>query len=146
MIVFDLRCANGHTFEGWFQDRSAYRRQQRDGLIVCPVCNESRVEQLLSTFAIKSACPSEKTDGVDSGQPPAEPDPLAVTAKMAEIVEKHFDDVGSAFAKEALKIHYGISEPRNIRGKSSREEEKMLDKEGVPYFKVPLPSRPDSEG
>ena len=32
-----------------------------------------------------------------------------------EFVEKNFDDVGCDFAKEALKIHYGATEPRNIR-------------------------------
>jgi hypothetical protein len=145
MIVFDLQCANGHTFEGWFEDRAAYQRQRKNGLIACPVCNDSRVEQLLSTFAIKSASSSEKPIDPEAGQPPPPLDPLAVAAKMAEVVEKHFDDVGCEFAKEALKIHYGVSEPRNIRGKSSREEEKVLEKEGVRYFKLPLPSRPDSE-
>jgi hypothetical protein len=60
-------------------------------------------------------------------------------------VHKNFDDVGSEFAKEALKIHYGVAEPRNIRGVSTPEEEKTLDKEGIEYFKIPMPSSPDTE-
>jgi len=44
-------------------------------------------------------------------------------------------------------MHYGVSEPRNIRGVSTKEEEKLLTKEGIQFFKLPvaLPADPDSE-
>jgi len=29
MIAYDLQCTNGHTFEGWFEDRKAYLSQQK---------------------------------------------------------------------------------------------------------------------
>jgi len=54
-------------------------------------------------------------------------------------VQKNFDDVGCNFAQEALKIHYGAVEPRNIRGVSTKEEEKTLKEEGIEFFKVPMP-------
>ena len=41
-------------------------------------------------------------------------------------------------SKEALKIHYGASEARNIRGSSTAQEEEMLKKEGVPFAKIPV--------
>ena len=55
--------------------------------------------------------------------------------------------MGPQFAKEALKIHYGASEARNIRGVSTSEEEKMLQEEGVDFFKVgtPQPAPAESE-
>ena len=65
--------------------------------------------------------------------------------KLAEYVENTFDDVGCDFAKEALKIHYGAQEPRNIRGVSTDEEEKPLKKEGIQFFKFPTPPPPDTE-
>ena len=46
--------------------------------------------------------------------------------------------MGSSFSKEALKMHYGVEEYRNIRGSTTKEEEKVLDKEGVPVLKVPI--------
>ena len=49
------------------------------------------------------------------------------------------------FAKEALKIHYGVKEPRNIRGISTKEEEKMLKKEGIEFMKIPMPERPEGQ-
>ncbi|MGD2269532.1 MAG: DUF1178 family protein [Desulfobacterales bacterium] len=42
-------------------------------------------------------------------------------------------------------MHYGVTEPKNIRGFSSVEEEKALKKEGVEFFKLPLPTTPDTD-
>jgi hypothetical protein len=42
-------------------------------------------------------------------------------------------------------MHYGVAEPRNIRGVSTHEEEKLLKEEGVQFVKIPLPASPDSE-
>ena len=58
---------------------------------------------------------------------------------------KNFDDVGCNFAGEALKIHYGVSEPRNIMGVSTEKEEKTLEKEGIKVFKIPVPISPDTD-
>jgi hypothetical protein len=44
-----------------------------------------------------------------------------------------------------LKIHYGVTEARNIRGVSTQEEEKTLKEEGVRFFKVPMPEMPDTD-
>ena len=140
MIAYDLQCTNGHSFEGWFEDRKAYLDQKKKGLITCPVCNDTAVDNLPSTFAIKSSQPL-KPNTLSS-----EELALAKIGKEAiEFVEKNFDDVGCDFAKEALKIHYGATEPRNIRGVSTKEEEKTLKEEGIQFFKIPMPATPDTE-
>jgi hypothetical protein len=43
MIVFDLTCAQGHVFEGWFRDSAAFEAQKTDGDIVCPVCADCQI-------------------------------------------------------------------------------------------------------
>ncbi|CAB1080055.1 hypothetical protein JY97_08150 [Alkalispirochaeta odontotermitis] len=140
MIAYDLQCASGHTFEGWFEDRKAYLNQQKKKLIACPVCNETSVDIVPSTFAIKSV-PQSKPNPA-----PAEIEALQKISEQAvDFVEKNFDNVGCDFAKEALKIHYGASEPRNIRGVSTKEEEKTLKDEGVQFFKIPMPAPPDTD-
>jgi hypothetical protein len=53
--------------------------------------------------------------------------------------------VGCDFAKEALKMHYGAAEPRNITGVSTKEEEKTLNEEGIQFFKIPMPIAPDTD-
>jgi hypothetical protein len=130
MIVFDLKCNNGHRFEGWFKDSSTYDHQSRKKLIACPICEDVEVCKIPSTFGIKSS-PSDNTLS------PKVNEMEIVGKKLAEFVEKNFDDVGCEFTKEALKIHYGVVEPRNIRGVSTEQEEKVLKEEGVKFFKIP---------
>ncbi len=137
MIAFDLQCANGHTFEGWFEDADAYEAQREKGLINCPVCNDVSIARIPSTFAIKNR-PSSPAGEIPDHQVAL----MALNKKVSEYVEKNFDDVGANFASEALKIHYGVAEPRNIRGVSSEAEEKTLRKEGVEFFKIPVAASP----
>ncbi len=138
MIAYDLQCADGHRFEGWFEDAQAYEDQKAKGLISCPVCNAASVARIPSTFAIKS---SQSAKEVSDQQA----DLVAIGQKIVEFVENNFDDVGCDFAKEALKIHYGAAEPRNIRGISTKEEEETLQNEGVQFFKFPKPEPLDTD-
>ena len=59
--------------------------------------------------------------------------------EVVNYVRENFEDVGPRFATEALKIHHGAAERRNIKGSASEEEEKILKDEGVSFFKLPLP-------
>ncbi|MCP4023554.1 MAG: DUF1178 family protein [Desulfobacteraceae bacterium] len=136
MIVFDLECLNGHTFEGWFDDRQDLETQQEQGILRCPVCETTSVVQILSPVAIKKSSSSPNPTTQNALQ--ASQEVMAeLTEKVVDYVEKNFEDVGSDFAKEALKMHYGSEEFRNIKGTTTKEEDKVLDKEGVPVFKLP---------
>ncbi|MEW5909768.1 MAG: DUF1178 family protein [Thermodesulfobacteriota bacterium] len=130
MIVFDLKCKNGHRFEGWFEDNGSFENQRRKKLIACPICDDVEVCKVPSVFGIK-------TSTVNSPLPPKVNEMEILGKKLYEFVEKNFDDVGCEFTKEALKIHYGATEPRNIRGVSTEQEEKVLKEEGVKFFKIP---------
>jgi hypothetical protein len=138
MIAYDLICQKGHTFEGWFEDARAYEKQKKKGLLTCPICNDAGVSRRPSTFAIKSRPAAEvpRPNGVDL---------KTLGRQIYDFVDKNFDNVGSDFAKEALKIHYGAAEPRNIRGVSTKQEEKTLKEEGVEFVKLPLPAQPEED-
>jgi hypothetical protein len=41
MILFDLRCSNGHDFEAWFRDGATYDRQAAAGEINCAICGST---------------------------------------------------------------------------------------------------------
>lgn len=138
MIAYDMQCKDGHSFEGWFEDEKSYLEQQKKGLIACPVCNDTQVARIPSAFAIKSSRPA-------AAGKLRQKDLAKIGQKIVDYVEKNFEDVGCNFAKEALKIHYGVTEPKNIRGFSSVEEEKTLKEEGVEFFKLPLPTTPDTD-
>jgi len=132
MIAYDLQCSQGHCFEGWFEDEKAYLEQKKQQLVTCPLCDETGVTRVPSAFAIKSSRPGVPVDARQT-------ELAQLGQQMVQFVEKNFDDVGNDFAKEALKMHYGVAEPRNIRGLSSKEEEKQLKEEGIEFFKFPLP-------
>jgi hypothetical protein len=133
MIVFDLLCIQGHKFEGWFNDGNAFEEQKAGGLLTCPVCNVADISKIPTAFSIKSSH-SENSPAIPQKE-------LAELEKtLTAFIDKNFDNVGSRFATEALKIHYGISEPRNIRGTSTQEEEKTLKAEGIEFIKIPVVS------
>lgn len=140
MIAFDLQCANGHVFEGWFEDGVSFEMQKKKGLLTCPICDDVSVNKIPSTFGImmesfprssrhqKNEIANNQTVLADASR------------EMVEFVENNFDDVGCDFTKEALKIHYGVTKPRNIKGVSTKKEEKMLKEEGVQFFRLPVPA------
>ncbi len=144
MIVFDLQCSKGHMFEGWFEDNKAYESQKKRDLVTCPVCDDKDVSKIPSTFGmVKSSQNSpQKIKNDDQNHAMAFAD---LNKKMVEYVKKNFDDVGGEFTKEALKIHYGVTEPRNIRGVSTKDEENVLKEEGVQVFKIPMPPEPETD-
>ena len=48
MIIFDLDCAHGHRFEGWFASAEEFDRQREPRWSRCPVCDDAHVERLPS--------------------------------------------------------------------------------------------------
>ncbi len=132
MIAYDLICSNGHLFECWFKDSASFEEQQSAGIINCPVCDDTRVVKTFSPFMIK------KNDGErKKGEGVA----LQALQLIHEYVDKHFEDVGAKFADEAIRIHNGEAERRNIRGTATTEEEVILKEEGVQFLKVPIVKR-----
>ena len=138
MIAYDLICSNGHTFECWFKDSDSFLKQQSSGVIDCPVCNDHRVERALSPFAIRRNGEKKKEKEL------TEVNPRQVLKSIRDYVEKHFEDVGLDFTKEALKIHYGESKQRNIRGTATAEQENLLKEEGIQFLKIPIIKRLDN--
>lgn len=108
----------------------------KKGLVSCPVCGGSQVRRVPSSFGIA------KSRGVTDQEKAAQ----LLGRSLKRYIQENFEDVGPQFAKEALKIHYGASEARNIRGVSTDEEEKMLQEEGVDFFKLGAPSPPRPKG
>jgi hypothetical protein len=137
MIAFDLICSNGHIFECWFRDSASYEQQKSSCIINCPICTDSDVEKVFSPFAIKKNEEKRKKE--------ANPDnPYRVLRLIQDYLDKHFEDVGTEFTKQALKIHWGEAEERNIKGIATPDQEALLKEEGVPFIKVPILKRLDS--
>ena len=132
MIVFDLQCAQGHGFEGWFDSGDAFERQLASDLVRCPVCDVASVTRVPSARVSVSkgdaAAPSAAE--VVAGLPPD------VLKKLREAV-RGTEDVGRRFPEEARKIHYEEVPQRAIRGTATADEAKELADEGVDFAPIP---------
>lgn len=142
MIVYDLICQCGLISEGWFHDRQEYADQHAAGLLTCPHCDGNMVHKVLSPVSVRTASspPAKENQTDDPGTTPVVGRADFLRALRSH-VEKNFEDVGVALAAEALKMHYGVSESRNIRGVVTEREDRLLQKEGIELIRIMLPSK-----
>lgn len=134
MIIFDLKCKNGHKFDGWFKDRQSFVEQKSQKLVACPVCNSYSVDIVPSSVTIMG-----KDSRSSSKLEEKEVSPLKALQALHSYIDKNFEDVGNEFANVALKIHLGEEKKRNIKGTTTPQEEDTLREEGVQFIKIPVP-------
>jgi hypothetical protein len=131
MIHYQLRCAGGHDFDGWFRDSAAFDAQAGAGFVECPTCGGTEVSKRLMAPAIpkkgakrrKEVAPppenaAESPAARPSG-PPAEAQPpgggmvsgpipaqlVALLQRMRGEVERNCEYVGPKFAEAARRLH-----------------------------------------
>ena len=61
MILYDLTCENGHTFEAWFASSDQYDKQNKRKLINCPICNSNKIRKALMAPNLKGTKKSNKS-------------------------------------------------------------------------------------
>ena len=140
MMVFDLVCANKHTFEAWFKDSKAFDGLRKRGQVQCPTCGDDKVEKALMAPNISTSKKQAKAAKENAVAAEA----MVMLAKMKQHVEDNCDYVGKEFAEEARKIHYGESEQRDIYGEATTAEAKELHDEGVDFTAIPWTQPTDS--
>lgn len=162
MKVFNLRCGAHHTFEGWFASEEDYASQTERGLLECPLCGDKVIQKMPSAPRInlgaKPSVPANtepaqaqaerpttsltETAGATGNEAPGSNELRALQAaylQFARQVAQQTEDVGERFAEEARKIHYGESEERGIRGKTTSKEAEALLEEGISVMPLFLP-------
>lgn len=135
MIVYNLRCQDGHEFEGWFKDSAAFDAQSKARRVICPVCESKKVEKAIMAPALSGA--KKPTATVSEAKQMRQ-----FMTGLRKYVQENADYVGPKFAEEARKIHYGEKEERHIYGEATLKEAKDLLDEGVDVS--PLPPDLDS--
>lgn len=151
MIVFDLRCAQGHVFEAWFGSSAAYESQRAGGLLACPICGGAEVEKAVMAPNI-SAKGNRRPDPVVSRKSDAaEPTPervKAVLAKIAEAQAASLDKsewVGGNFATRARAMHDGEEASALIHGQATADEARELVEDGVSVLPLLVPFVPPEQ-
>lgn len=135
MIVFDLICDEQHRFEGWFRNSEEFEEQLDTGLLTCPICGSDHVTKLLSPSRLNFGKAEKQALDLLAIQNDAQ----QLLTRINNYISKHFEDVGSEFADEVRKIHYGETDERNIRGSASVEEADELYEEGIDIFPIIMP-------
>jgi hypothetical protein len=162
MIRYSLKCAEGHSFDSWFQSAAAYDKLADAGMVSCAVCGSAKVEKAIMAPRVRpgrkavsqggKAESFELSDTEAASEAQQRPEPVggALTAPSSEVekaikelrkqVEANSDYVGKDFASEARAMHLGEAPPRSIHGEARLDEAKSLIEDGVPV--VPLPFGP----
>ena len=136
MKVIDLRCHNGHGFEGWFASDEEFLEQNGRRMIACPLCDDSVIVRLPSAPRLNLSGARE----VVAAEPVAEVDVQAQWLRAVRHVLANTEDVGERFASEARRIHYGDAAERGIRGQATPGEREALRDEGIEVMPLPLPA------
>lgn len=139
MKVLDLRCADGHLFEGWFASEDDFLDQNGRGLIACPICAGQIITRMPSAARLNLSGAQAPQESKPEAKP-ADADMQAMWLRAVQHVLASTEDVGNRFAEEARRIHYGESEQRGIRGQASGEERAALIDEGIEVYPLPLPA------
>jgi hypothetical protein len=139
MKVLNLRCAQGHGFEGWFASDDDFTSQNGRGLVECPLCGDKTVSRLPSAprLNLSGSAAREPVAEAQAADPQAQQQ--AAWMKAVRHMMANTEDVGERFAEEARRIHYGEIEHRGIRGQASANEREALKEEGIETFSLPVP-------
>lgn len=143
MKVLNLRCANGHGFEGWFASDEDFMSQNGRGLIECPICADNVIGRMPSAPRLNLSGAREPEPAAPSNSKPQAPQPADLQAAYLQTVRHliaNTEDVGPHFAEAARRIHYGEEPQRGIRGQASPEEREALREEGIETMSLPMPA------
>lgn len=162
MKVLDLQCSRQHSFEGWFGSEDDFQSQLARGLVECPLCADKGIQKLPSAPRFNFGghpAPTGQAPAPSSASVATAPQDLpghpaqneaadlrggmysstqAVFLKALRQVLAQTEDVGSRFADEARRMHYGEAEARSIRGQASTKEVASLVEEGIEVQALPM--------
>jgi len=131
MILFELRCARDHQFEGWFKDNAGFEAQALAGEIACPHCGATDVGKAVMAPRLNSAR-GDALDVHDAARAARQ-----MLGELRRKVETTCENVGERFPEEARKIHYGEVAPKGIYGDATADEVRELEEEGVEIARIP---------
>lgn len=139
MKVLNLRCGNGHGFEGWFGSDDEFIDQNGRGAIECPLCADRVIARMPSAPRLNLSGAREQPVAPAADSPPQPADLQAAWLAAARQLLARTEDVGERFPDEARRIHYGEVPHRGIRGQATPEQREALRDEGIEVVSLALP-------
>jgi len=139
MVIYEFRCKDGHEFEGEFPTIAEYERQQKAGMVACPLCDSRDLEKLISRVNIN-------TQGAVADKKPEKAErqsPKMVDQRYLMAAKEKLLDVGNEFPDEARRMYHDpeytrerLGKKEGIIGSCSPDEQKALVEEGLPIEEI----------
>ncbi|MAU41324.1 MAG: hypothetical protein CMF31_06855 [Kordiimonas sp.] len=125
MIVFDLKCDQGHKFESWFQNSAAFESQRDAGLVSCPMCQSTHVSKALMAPAVSR----KSNQAVVTDDPHLQPTDAERAAVETTTVPRA-DALSATDAARAVATEKAVDVFRDIVEEMRREVEKSGENVG----------------
>ena len=135
MILYNLKCTNGHNFNSWFASAETFDKLSELGQLSCEVCGCSEIKKDLMSPRLQSESKNPKYKKNMLVNPHSEAEKILKDFK--EKIEKNSENVGRNFAKIAREIHEGDAPERSIIGEATPKETLELIEDEIPV--TPLP-------
>ena len=135
MICYSLICSENHTFDSWFASADAYTKLKKSGHLCCSICGALHVKKAIMAPNVALKEKKKNIEAVNLGL--TESASEKAIKELKKHVKNNSEDVGNNFALVARQMHEGEITERNIHGKTSLEEAKSLNEDGIPI--IPLP-------
>lgn len=120
MIQYALKCADGHTFDSWFQSASAFDKLAATGLVSCAVCGNGSVEKAIMTPRVR---PGRKAVS-GRGEPEAKSQNTAPPSGQAEGTIKMQQPEQ---AKQSSSMTGALSNPSNEAEKALADMRRKVE-------------------
>ncbi len=139
MILYTMKCDDGHEFDSWFESAKAFDRLREAGLVTCSVCGSPGVEKAIMAPKVMAPKSPSSPPASKESQPLSGPvSPFEQKIQdLRKFVETNAENVGTRFAEEARAIHDGDAPERSIYGKAQPDEARSLAEDGIPVLPLP---------
>ena len=135
MIKYKLRCSDCEiAFDSWFASSAEFEKLKKKKLLVCHICNSTKVDKTLMAPSLRNNNKDLKNDLQLNKL-----ENVKKTIKSYQkFIKENFKFVGENFAYEARSIHYNPKKKsKGIYGNASKKDLMELKEEGIDAQMIP---------
>ena len=129
MIKYKLACNDCNiAFDSWFASSKEFEKLKKKNLLVCHICNSSKVDKTLMTPGLVNNKKNLSTN-LESNK---YKNVKKTIKNYQKFIKDNFKYVGENFAYEARSIHYERNKKsKGIYGNASKKDLIELKEEGI---------------
>jgi hypothetical protein len=135
MIKYKLVCKNCETnFDSWFASSKEFEKLKKQQLLVCHICNSTKVDKTIMAPSIRN----NKKDIKNDLQLDKYENVKKTIRSYQKFIKENFKFVGENFSYEARSIHYSPKKKsKGIYGNATKKDLKELKEEGIDTQMIP---------